>query len=451
MTDAPPPPSVEPSRSRRGRLGSLRLGSFGARLVAIAIGGVGVRLVYIAVIGPKLKPGLDTTFYMLTGQILSATHHYRDPAAFFAGRSVPTANFPPLYPILIAALDRIGVTSFRGLEVVGALCGGATVLLTGGLARAVTHRSGPALLAAALVAVSPALIAADASVMAESIGVPLAVGALLAAAWAARSGGLVRWALPGALGGLCALARTEALLLVVVLVPVVALVAPGTGWRLRLGAAGVAVVTAAVVLTPWLVRNETEFHPGIAFSTNEAKTLAGANCAPVYGGPSVGLWDFDCLDQGARTALSQGRLTQVLAAQGTDYARAHPERVPAVVAVRILRAWGLYDPVQQARWQAVESRDAGWGEAVWPATLLLLIVAVPGILRMRRDKVALVLLAGPPLLATVTVALSYGNQRFVLDALPVLCVAAAVALVQWWEELVVHRPRHDGGGGRPQG
>jgi len=86
---------------------------------------------------------------------------------------------------------------------------------------------------------------------------------------------------------------------------------------------------------------------------------------------------------------------------------------------------------------------------------VLLVLAVPGVARVRRDRLALLILVGPPVLATVTVAFTYGNQRFVLDAVPVLCIAAAVSLVHWGDVLVARRSRDDGaetsGPGRQRG
>jgi asparagine N-glycosylation enzyme membrane subunit Stt3 len=79
--------------------------------------------------------------------------------------------------------------------------------------------------------------------------------------------------------------------------------------------------------------------------------------------------------------------------------------------------------------EAVETRSIGWGELATPVSLVLLILGSVGILAVRRNRTALVVLAAPVLIATLTVALTYGNQRFILGALPPLCIGSAIAVL----------------------
>lgn len=95
--------------------------------------------------------------------------------------------------------------------------------------------------------------------------------------------------------------------------------------------------------------------------------------------------------------------------QGLHYVEGHLTRVPLVVAIRVLRGWGLFDPVQQARWTAAETCSPTWQEAAWPVTLLLLVLAIPGFVLLRKDRLALALTAGPAVVATLVLAVAYGK------------------------------------------
>ncbi len=394
-------------------------------LVAVVAG-----TAYTLTIGRHLKLGLDAIWYMLVGGSLAAGDGYSNPGLLYDhGIKKPTANFPPGYPLFLAALHKIGITTPTGYQLVGVVCGGATVLMAGLLGRRISGRAGVGLVAAGLLAASPALIASDGSLMSETIAIPLTVAVLLAAACAGRSTSFLRWALVGVLAGVLALVRSEDLLVAVVLVPVAILVTPSVGFGRRALHVAFAVIVAAAVLSPWLIRNYETFTPRVLLSTNEGKTLAGANCRAVYQGPLIGYWDYSCLGHQNLANSDEAEYDKVLRAQGTDYLRSHLGRVPLVMGVRVLRAWGLFDPFQQARLESTQTRSVGWQQVAWPVSLLVLVVAIPGFVRLRKDRLALVLVAGPVVITTAVVALSFGNPRYVLTATPSLCIGAAVTVV----------------------
>ena len=103
--------------------------------------------------------------------------------------------------------------SVRAAQLSGVVTGCATVALTGFVGRRVAG-AGVGLVAAALAAVSPLLLAADGAVMSETFFVPLALVTLLAALAAGRSGRVLLWIAAGVAAGLAALTRTEGLLLI---------------------------------------------------------------------------------------------------------------------------------------------------------------------------------------------------------------------------------------------
>jgi Dolichyl-phosphate-mannose-protein mannosyltransferase len=399
-------------------------------LAAIALVGIGLRLIYTFTIGEHLKEGLDTIFYSFVGGELARHQGYSDPGLLFThGTIKPTANFPPLYPIFIAGLHKVDVTTFRGHQVAGAICGGLSVGLTGLLGRRITHREAVGWIGAALVAVCPALIASDGSAMAETLSVPLLVGMLLAIAWASSSMSLSRWVVVGLLAGLDVLTRSEELLVALALAPLAILVAPSMSLARRLASIALVLIVAGGVIAPWIIRDTVVFNPPIVLSTNGAKTVAGANCSATYRGPELGYWDFSCLDTPQLDAHGEAEFAKALDRKGADYVRQNASRVPLVAAVRVLRAWGLFKPTQEAHLEAVETRSIGWGELSTPVSLVLLILGAIGILGVRKNRTALVVLGGPVLIATLTVAVTYGNQRFILGALPPLCIGSAIAVL----------------------
>jgi hypothetical protein len=410
-----------------GRGRPIPFGSILAAEVGIA---VAARVAYALTIGRHLKLGLDAIAYILLGGSLASGQGYANPALLFTHAAhKATANFVPGYPVFLAGLLKLGITTPTGFQLAGAVCGGVTVLLTGFFGRRITARPVIGLIAAGLVALSPALIAADGSVMSETVAVPLTVGVLLAAAWAGTSASVLRWTVVGALAGGLVLVRSEDVLIAVVLVPLAVVAAPGVDPGRRALQAGAALVVAAAVLAPWVIRNYETFTPRVILSSNGGKTLAGANCPTTYQGPLLGYWDFTCIGHDQLAVTDEARYNQVTHAEGTAYLRAHLGRVPLVVAARVLRAWGLFEPLQQARLDAVQTRSVGWQQLVWPASLLVLLAALPGLVLLRRDRLALVLVAGPVAVSTVVVAVSFGNPRYVVAATPALCVGVAVTVM----------------------
>ncbi len=399
-------------------------------LAAIALIGIGLRLIYTFTVGEHLKEGLDTIFYTFVGGELANHHGYSDPGLLFNDNITrPTANFPPLYPLFLAGLHEVHVTALRGDQVAGAFCGGVSVALAGLLGRRLTDRDAVGWIGAALVAICPALIASDGSVMAETLSVPLLLGLLLAMAWASASGALNRWIVVGLLAGLEVLTRSEDVLLVLILIPLAIVVAPSLSTARRLGAVALVLIVAGGVISPWIIRDVTVFKPPILLSTNGAKTLAGANCGAVYHGPEIGYWDYNCLDTQRLDAHGEAQFSSALDHKGAEYIRQNASRVPLVAVVRVLRAWGLYHPTQEAHLEALETRSIGWGELSTPISLVFLILGSAGIFVVRKNRTGLVLLGGPVLIASLTVALTYGNQRFVLGALAPLCVGSAIAVL----------------------
>jgi 4-amino-4-deoxy-L-arabinose transferase-like glycosyltransferase len=388
-----------------------------------------VRVAYVLVIMPRVELGADAVWYFLQAGTIADGIGYVDPAAYYErGQVVASASFPPLWPTVLGVgkyLRLLG--SQRSYELVGAVVGTGTVVATGFLGRRVAGE-GVGLTAAALAAVCPFLIAADGSLMSDGLFVAAMTLSVLLAYRAASAPGPWPWVLLGAALGTAALTRSDALVLAPVLVVVVALRVPDASWRWRVVLGTLSLAVAGGMVAVWAVRNTVAMDEIVIVSNNSGSLLEGANCARTYGGDGLGRWEPDCLRATGAEGLSEAEAARRARNNGVRYARDHVERLPVVVAVRVLRGWGFYDPVDQSRSEAVESRHADWQVAGWVFSTALVPVAIVGAVVVRRRDMPVAPLLAVAGGATLLLALSWGNQRFRLTAEPVMLVLAAVAL-----------------------
>src|SRR3954464_4602564 len=184
----------------------MRKRPFATRLAAIAGVGLAIRLVYaLAVMGDRTPAGDGREFHLLAN-VLAQTGRYLQPFQhLYLHPTVQTTEKPPLYPAVLALPSWLGLDSYTAHRVVSCLLGAAAILLTRLLGlRVAGYRIG--LLAAVVAAVYPALWMLDASVRSESLYLPL-IALVLLLAYARRFVWL------GVMLGLAALTRSEALLL----------------------------------------------------------------------------------------------------------------------------------------------------------------------------------------------------------------------------------------------
>jgi peptidoglycan/LPS O-acetylase OafA/YrhL/4-amino-4-deoxy-L-arabinose transferase-like glycosyltransferase len=406
-------------------------------LVAITGAALAVRLTYVlgwrtpwTVIG-------DPYYYHHGANLLADGEGYVHPYQFLLfGVRMPGADHPPGFMTVLAGFSWLGLRTYFQHQVISCLLGATGVVAMGLAGRRIAgERVG--LIVAAMAALSPNLFYFDALVVSETMVVSTTAAILVAAyRWWDRPSTASALTF-GAVIGVAALVRSEAILLGPLIgVPLVwargrtggAPGAPARSWLRQLAAAGAA---AAVVIAPWVGYNLARFQEPITLSAQFDQTLGTANCDEVYHGDRVGYWSLACIQATEHLvpegdASAQGKGFRKIA---VDYARAHADRVPYVVAARVGRALGLYQPQEQIFLDSsVEAKEPVLGQiglAMWYGIALLGGLGLVGLRRAGRPLFPLVAVVAS---VVVTVAVIYGTTRFRLPAELALMFPAAVSI-----------------------
>ena len=403
------------------------------RLAALAVAGMAVRAFYTFVLTPNQKGFGDWIYYNGVANGVADGQFFIDPFAAAEGREEPSASHAPLYPLVLSLVSLAGGTQYLAHRAAGILLGGLGIVVIGLLARRVAGDR-VAVVAAAIAALYPIFIAADGALLSETLYTPVLAATLLCA-YRVLDAGDWRWAAAlGALVGLCALTRSEAVLLVPLLaVPVAWGARPGRAARLA-----AVVVAFALVLAPWTIRNLTAFDSLVPVSTQGGALIAGANCPDTYFGPELGGWSFACLSK-RPVGVSEAEQSDVWRREGIDYARDHAGRIPVVVTVRVLKLLDFYEPRRQLMFAEGRNHTVeGIGIGVY---YLLLPLAVLGGVLVRRRREPLRILMAPVAMVLFAAVTGYGVTRLRHAAELAIVVLAALALVHLADRLRERRGR----------
>lgn len=417
-------------------------------LAVVTVLALVLRVAYVLVVVPRTDLGADATWYLLQAGIIGSGRGFLDPEAFFAsGASVATANFPPLWPAVLAVAEWAGLGGERAYRLAGVAFGTATVPVVGLVGqRVVGGRSG--LIAAALVACSPLMVASDGSLMAESLYVLLTALAVLAAYRAIDRRDVLSVAMVGLVGGLAILTRSDGLFVVPLLVVATVLAMDAVPGRRRLGLMAAGLAVAVAVIVPWSVRSSIRLDGTVVVTSNAGSVLEGANCDTTYTGELLGAWDAGCLAETRRGDRSEREWSAAAREKGLEHAWEHRGRIPLVATARVARAFGVWDPAALARLEAEESRHERWQLLGWAYGVVVLVLAVPGTVLLRRRHAELGPLVAVVAGVVVSVLVTWGNQRFRLAAEPAFAVAASAAIVAAWPRVISRRGRRPRGSPR---
>jgi hypothetical protein len=171
--------------------------------------------------------------------------------------------------------------------------------------------------------------------------------------------------------------------------------------------------------------------------------LSYANCDEVYEGRFIGYWWFPCATPAADYA-DESVATRANRDRAFDYIGAHRDRIPTVVAARVLRAASLWNPVDAIEIELVgdqRPRWVGWSGLVqWYAYAL---ASIAGAIVLRKQRRPIFPLVAPFVVVALTAALFYGFTRIRVPAEVAACVLAAVAVNALWTRLAGHAPDID--------
>lgn len=402
-------------------------------ILAVAL----VLRVGVIVATPDFVPLFDAADFHRHGASISAGEGYPTPQLGVDG---PSAFRPPLYPLALAVVQFVG-GGWTAERLLGALLGVAAVLLIFLIARRVWG-SRVAVVAGALAAIFPPLVVLNATLLSETLFLPLVLAAVLAVLRHRDEGG-VGWAVAaGVLCGLAALTRTNGLVLIAALALGVWTVRP---WRdRRVLVAPVALTVAAlVVVAPWVIRNALAFDRFVGTGAQAGFALAGT-----YNEESRREAEHPGQPQSPNTLqtlrpvlerrdLDEAELVSRLNDRAMEFIRANPSYVLETMAWNVLRLGEVernrsFEVSFQA--QTIQAQGASrLASPVIPLSVYALlalavlgVVAQLGLLPSRRAP--LFVWAVPVLLVLPALAV-YGLARYRAPLDPFLVMLAAVGLV----------------------
>jgi hypothetical protein len=229
---------------------------------------------------------------------------------------------------------------------------------------------------------------------------------------------------------LAALTRAEALVLFAFLAgPVLLLRRRSTAsFRARFELLALCGAAGAAALAPWVARNLATFEHPVGLSVGAGYVLEIANCDATYQGPLLGYWSQEC-DRSTWPVGDESTVELAKREVGLDYARAHRDRLPVVVAARIGRMWDVYRPTQGIalndffeRRGRLPSRAGLW--SYWA----MLPFGVLGLVALRRRELPISPYLAIAASVTVAAAMSFGITRYRAGADVALCVLAAIGV-----------------------
>jgi hypothetical protein len=417
---------------------------FAIALAIVALVAFVIRVLFVVIVDPTVPRIGDASAYHLLAEHLAHGQGYIRPFdKLLLNKTRFTAEYPPLFATVLAVPARLGIHSVESQRIFVGLIGAGNVALIGLLGRrALSPAVG--IVAASLAAIYPMFFQAEGTLMAEALYAPLVALLLLLAyrAWDEPTTG--HFVALGLAIGFATLARAEGFLLGIVVL--------GAGTLLQrhphvVRHALVAFAVAVAVVAPWTIRNAARFHTLVPVSNNVATLVDGANCDATYHGPLIGLWreTFSEFGDSARTLpqaqacfegfdiadpqFDEADVASKHQRDGASYARHHLGALPKVMAVRVLRTWGIYAPNQQINFETLEGRPREWQRRGTFMYWLMAPLAIVGAVLLHRARRPIWPLLATAVSVVVVAALTYGQQRFRIAAEPAICVLAAVTLV----------------------
>jgi 4-amino-4-deoxy-L-arabinose transferase-like glycosyltransferase len=439
-TDVEPSTAVDPvaplpaTRSRPFEPRAMSTIRFWLWMGGVGVIGALIQTLFIHAVSKRLTvwPGAryiaQQAAYLIRGQWFVAQAHAHAPGSFHADGAtlIPTALHPPLPTVLIAISDVASISGSTLHMIFLALLFGISGGLVGVTVRnLVGGRAG--ILAALIFVTFPLLWVNPATLGAETVVIAICSLLLFVSVRFWNHPSLQNAVVVGFSLGLAALTRTDLIGLVVLLALPLALLVRNTSWLGRLRYLAVIAVLCALVVSPWVIRNQVHIGHSAVLSNDSGPVLAGANCSTTSTGPLEGWWSAQCLPSGtAATTETKANRNGVHLAR--VYVSHHLGDEVGMAAVRLGRLWNVYRPLQGVQLEQAVGRPAWVSRLGLWYFYVLVPVAVGGAAILRRRRVLLFPLAATILLSSITAVLAYGDARFAVEADVALAMLGGVAL-----------------------
>jgi hypothetical protein len=352
-----------------------RFGDFTGRLEFVpAQGRTGdrVNLILLFLLAFALRLGLAAWNGLNRSPVGDAGAHYAEAVGLLEGKGLqgvlpngtpcPSAFKMPLTSLVLAG----GMTLFGKSPLVATLvaigCGSLAAPLLYLTARTLMP-PGWAILAGLGGALQPVYFIVSIQTLTEPFYVPLLLLATLLSVWAIQRPGFATAFIDGVAWGLAALCKPQA-------VPAALLVAFGLGLALKSWRSPLCLILgAALVMTPWWVRNFNVFGRPILLCLEGGETFLGANNPFVATNPDfAGMWlaPMSIPEYRARMlqCKSEAEVNDTLMEIGLDYLKGHPRVIPGL----ILKKW--------ARWLTPVTASGGLGRLILLCSYGGLLMAV---------------------------------------------------------------------------
>jgi 4-amino-4-deoxy-L-arabinose transferase-like glycosyltransferase len=360
-------------------------------------------------------PGGDGAYYYNAARLLIEGKGWINPFVYAepGHHLVQTAAWPPLFVLVMAVPQVLGLHSFEAARLWLCLFGSGAVVLSAYAGREISGKK-LGLIAAGLVAIYPNIWMSIDLGLSETM-TPLLVAWVIWMAYRFWHRPGLRRAIWFALSlGVTMLGRDElALLVLFIFVPLV-LLARQLSLKERFKILVVGALIVILVVGPWVGYNMSRFSKPTFISTGLGITLASANCDQTWSGTGAGYWSFLC----ARATPVNPKGDE--SAQGADaqryalhYIRTHLRELPQVELDRAGRAFGLFRPIQQIQLDsAVETRPYNWALVGLGMYYVLFLSALGGTWVLRRRKIPTFPLWAIGLNVLVSVLITFGNTRY---------------------------------------
>jgi 4-amino-4-deoxy-L-arabinose transferase-like glycosyltransferase len=393
---------------------------------AVLVGALVARAAWVLWDGARAGPALTFDDETLHWQLAS---HLLEHGRLVADDGRLAARMP-LYPLLLAPFTAWGERGVLAARLAQSVAGAATAWAACRFAwQAAGRRAG--LTAGLLVAMDPYSVFFTGLLLNETV-YALVLVCLSWAAWLAlrdrraapgvaeggREGrlGAGFWAIL-VLGPLATLLRPEALAYVLLLWLV--LLFARTTWRVRLTRTALWGAALLLALAPWAARNRVVLGHTVWLSTNGGVTLYDGQ------GPQAdGSSDQSFLrDMPELAALDEAQRDRQLFRAAVQQMRSDPGRVARLAIEKLRRTWSLAPNLPPYR-------DSHLGRVAGGFTVAVLALAVVGTWRLRRDTALLLGLWLAVMFTTLLSAVLIGSVRYRVPLMPLVEVAAGLALAR---------------------